>query len=79
VNRYQKRKTNLYLLKQEIVCGSGIMGYMQICTLPQKDNHTGIPPLSFLQTGCHSYCQTTSVKALKAYINSRHYVFQMQY
>jgi len=29
------------------------------------DNHTSIPPLSFLQAGYSSCCLTNSVKALK--------------
>ena len=28
---------------------------MQICTLNQTHNHASIPPLGFLQTGCHSW------------------------
>jgi len=31
------------------------LGHMQICTSPQTDNHTSIPPLSFLQDGCVCY------------------------
>ena len=42
------------------------LGRMQVCTLLQKDNHAGTPPLSFLQTGCPSCRPTNSVKALKA-------------
>jgi len=38
---------------------------MQVCTLLQTDNHTSIPPLSFLQAGCPSCRPTNSVKALK--------------
>jgi len=41
------------------------MGYMQICTLPQRDNHASIPPV-FLQAGCPSCRPTNSIKALKA-------------
>jgi len=48
VSRYQKGKTNLDLLEQEIVSGSGISWtIMQICTSTQADNHASIPPLSF--------------------------------
>jgi len=53
LSRYQKGKTNLDSLKQEIVSGSGIswaickLAPMQIGTLPQIDNHASIPPLSF--------------------------------
>jgi len=39
---------------------------MQICILPQTDNHASIPPLSFLQAICPSCHPTNSVKALKA-------------
>jgi len=43
------------------------LGHMQICTLPQTDNHaTSTPQLSFLQTGCPSCHPTNSIKALKA-------------
>ena len=38
---------------------------MQICTFIQTDNHASIPPLSFLQAGCPSWHQTSSVKAHK--------------
>jgi len=40
---------------------------MQICTLPQTDNHTNIQPLSFLEARCPSCCPTNSVKALKLF------------
>ena len=58
VSRYQKGKTkkvktNLDLLVQEIVSGSGIC--WAICkSAPHADNHYNIPPLSFLQAGCPS-------------------------
>ena len=39
---------------------------MQICTLPQTDNHASTTPLSFLQTRCPSCHSTKSVKALTA-------------
>jgi len=42
---------------------------MQICTLPQTDNHARTPPLSFLQAGCPSCRPTNGVKALKAITN----------
>jgi len=69
VSRYQKGKTkkgktNLYLLEQEIVSGSGIC--WAICkSAPPADNHANITPLSFLQAGCPSWRPTNSVKALK--------------
>ena len=37
---------------------------MQICSSPQTDNHTRIPPLRFLQAECPSWQPTNSVKAL---------------
>jgi len=43
------------------------MGYMQVCTSLQTDNHASTPPLSFLQAGCHCCRPTDSVKALKAH------------
>jgi len=42
------------------------LGYMQLCTLLQTDNHASTSPLSFLQAGCPSCRPTNSVKALKA-------------
>ena len=42
------------------------LGYMQLCTSIQTDNHASTPPFSFLQAGCPSCCPTNSVKALKA-------------
>jgi len=43
---------------------------MQVCTSHQTDNHASTPPLSFLQAGCPSCCQTNSVKALQAINNN---------
>ena len=65
VSRYQKGKTNLDLLKQESEWQWHQLGHMQVCTLPQTDNHASIPPLSFLQAGYPSCRPTNSVKALK--------------
>ena len=59
VSRYQKGKTkkvktNLDLLEQEIVSGSGIC--WAICkSAPHADKNANIPPLSFLQAGCPSW------------------------
>ena len=41
------------------------LGYMQVCTSLQTDNHASTPLLSFLQAGCPSCHPTNSVKALK--------------
>jgi len=38
---------------------------MEICTLHETDNHTGIPPLGFLQVRRPSCHPTNSVKAMK--------------
>jgi len=43
------------------------LGYMQVCTSLQTDNHASTPPLSFLQAGCLSCRPTNSVKALEGY------------
>jgi len=51
------------------------LGYMQICTLPQTDNHTSAAPEGFLQARCPSCCRTNSVKALKANHNALSSVF----
>jgi len=67
VSRYQKGQTNLDLLKQETVSGSGISWAIcksaprsRLITMPAP-NHS-----SFLQAGCPSCRPTNSVKALKA-------------
>jgi len=46
------------------------LGHMHVCTSLQTDNHTSTPPLSFLQAGCPSCCQTNSIKGLKARIEA---------
>ena len=49
MNWYQKCKTNLDLLEQEIVSGSGMRWAMCIYTpCPRWNNHASIPQLSFL-------------------------------
>jgi len=59
-------KTNLDLLEQEIVSGSGISWAMCKSAPHLTHNHASTPPFSFLQAGCSSCCPTSSVKALKA-------------
>jgi len=54
------------LLKQENKWQWHQLGHMQICTLPQTDNHASTLPLSLLQAGCPSCCPTNSINALKA-------------
>ena len=60
----QEGKTNLDLLEQEIVSGSGICWVIckyPVCTSPQRDNHT--TPTLVRCPSCHP---TSSVKPLKA-------------
>jgi len=67
VSRYQKGKSNLdFTEARDGEWQWHQLGYMQICTLLQTDNHASTPPLSFLQAGCPSCRPTNSVKALKA-------------
>ena len=68
VSRYQKGKTNLDLLKQETVSGSGIS--WAICkSAPRSTQITTPTPHHsvFLQAGCPSCRPTNSVKALKVW------------
>ena len=67
VSRYQKGRTNLdFTEARDSEWQWHQLGQMQVSTLLQTDNHTSIPPLSFLQAGCPSCGPTNSVKALKA-------------
>ena len=67
VSRYQKGKTNLdFIGARDSEWQWHQLDHMQVCTLLQTDNHTSIPPLSFLQAGCPSCRPTNYVKALKA-------------
>ena len=59
LSQHQTGKTNLDLLEQDSVSGSGL-GHNQ------ADNHASTLPLSFLQAACPSCCPTNSIKALKA-------------
>jgi len=69
VSRYQKGKTNLdFTEARDSEWQWHQLGYMQVCTLLQTDNHTSTPPLSFLQAGCPSCHPTNRVKALKAIV-----------
>ena len=66
VSRYQKGKTNLdFTEARDSEWQWHPLGYMQVCTLLQSDNHASTPPLNFLQAGCPSCRPTNSVKALK--------------
>ena len=67
MSQYQKGTTNLYFTEaRDSEWQRHQLGYMQVCTSLQTDNHASTPPLSFLQAGCRSYQPTNSVKALKA-------------
>jgi len=58
VSRYQKGKTNLdFTGARNSEWQWHQLGYMQVCTSLQTDNHASTPPLCFLQD---------SIKALKA-------------
>ena len=54
VSRYQKGKTNLdFIGARDSEWQWHQLGHMQVCTLLQTDNHTSIPPLSFLTGRMH--------------------------
>jgi len=73
VSQYQKGKTNLdFSEARDSEWQWQQLGNMQVCTLLQTDNHASTPPLSFLQAGCPSCRPTSSVKALKAYVQFYH-------
>jgi len=53
VSQYQKGKTNLdFTETRDSEWQWHQLGRMQVCNSLQTDNHTSIPPLSFLQAGC---------------------------
>ena len=66
MSRYQKGKTSLdFTEARDSEWQWHQLGYMQVCTSLQTDNHASTSPLSFLQAGCPSCRPTNSVKALK--------------
>jgi len=66
VSWYKKGKTNLdFTEATDSEWQQHQLGYMQVHTSLQIDNHARTPPLSFLQT-CPSFRPTNNVKALKA-------------
>jgi len=68
VSQYQKGKTNLdFTEARDSEWQWHQLGYMQVCTLLQADNHPSTPQLSFLQAECPSCCPANSIKALKAH------------
>ena len=73
VSLYQKGGTNLdFTEARDSEWQWHQLGQMQVCTLLQTDNHTSIPPLSFLQARCPSCRPTNSIKALKALLKNSH-------
>ena len=67
VSRYQKGKTNVdFTEATDSEWQWHQLGYMQVCTSLQTDNHASTRPLSCLQAGCPSCCPINNVKALKA-------------
>jgi len=71
VSQYEKGKTNLDLMEQEIVSGIGIS---KSASCPSQNNHASIPPLSFSQArrpSCHNQqCQSTDMyKNVVGYIS----------
>jgi len=69
--RYRKSKTNLdFIEARDSKWQWHQLGYMQVGTSLQADNHASTPMLSFLQTGCPSCHPTNSVKALKTNANT---------
>jgi len=71
VSRYQKGKTNLdFGEATDSEWQWHQLGYMQVCTSLQTDNHASTPPLSFLQAGCPSCHSRRSIKfATWSYLN----------
>jgi len=67
MSQYQKGKTNLdFTEARDSEWQWQQLGYMQVCTSIQTDNHANTPPLSFLQARCPSCRLANSIKALKA-------------
>ena len=76
MSRYQKGNTNLDLLKQETVSGSGIS--WTICKSAPRSRQITTPAphrSGFLQAGCPSCRPTNSVKALKAVLQNTAFNF----
>jgi len=70
VSRHQKGKTNLdFTEARDSEWRLHQLGYMQVCTSFQTDNHASTPPLRFLQAGCPFCRPTNSVKAVAKQYN----------
>jgi len=82
-SQYQKGKTNLdFTEAKDREWQWHQLGHMQICTLPQTDNHASTTLLNYLHAGCPSCHPTNSVKALKAgmlYINKLNIIYPTRF
>ena len=63
VSQYQKGKTNLdFTEARDSEWQQHQLGYMQVCTSLQTDNHTSTPPLSFYRPDALPAAQPTASK-----------------
>jgi len=63
VIRYQKGKTNLdFTEAKDSEWQWNYLGYMQVCTSLQTDNHASTPPLSFYRPDALPAAQPTASK-----------------
>jgi len=63
VSRYQKGKTNLdFTSARDSEWQWHLLGYMQVCTSLQTDNHASTPPLSFYRPDALPATQPTASK-----------------
>ena len=63
VGRYQKGKTNLdFTEARDSEWQWHQLGYMQVCTSLQSDNHTSTPPLTFYRPDTLHVAQPTASK-----------------
>ena len=80
VSRYQKGKTNLdFTEARDSEWQWHQLGYMQVCTSLQTDNHASTPPLSFYRPdalpAANQQRQSTEGKSVAVYINYGFEVF----
>jgi len=80
MSQYQRGKTNLdFTEARDSEWQWHQLGYMQVCTSLQTDNHANTPPLTFLKAGCHSCHPTNSVKAVKAISPTLEHKYTIRY
>jgi len=66
VSQYQKGKTSLdFGEARDSEWQWHQLGYMQVCTSLQTDNHASTPPLIFLQAGCALHVTQPTVSMSK--------------